>query len=886
MVRKQKTAVLFSAALTMVMALAQRGAGATSSEAPASDSVVPANTWVDVAEAAPAGAAARLVYLPEQKALWLWGQGASLVFDVAGRKWAAQGQPPVVQERGTWYGIWKGDKPALPGYNVGCWVGGQQCYLPEEKKLLYFLGGLTFKLDPARDGAKPFENMDIPFAKAPPDTILGAMAWDPQHKEVILFGGGQIGASHGCGDSMYERRTDLGAWTPERWDTRGTWAYDPAKNAWRKLETASKEIGDANARLGEFIKSVHQHWGQTRRIALQYADMVPGRSAIEIARAVEALAAEIAAFSKGIAGKGASDYEKGQFAAAAAILDKEVAAGLKETAAALAAADGWRAFRALDGVEVCLDDAREAMACAPRPRHHANIVYDPGTRTMVLWGGDGGDRFLADTWLLHLDTGRWERLRLEVHPPTAESRPPAMDFDSDLKLIVLAHPDGSAWTFDAGKREWKHYAVDGKIGNKGALYAWSSLTYVPESRIHVISNAGTSYGKTGAQRLQMLRLDLAAAKPLDAKAGVPTEVWRPGYGSGGGGPADRYHLAWSFLPKTQTEYRDKVTEHTKRLAAIPDNTWTEIKSPYASWGRGWGSFAYDPDREEIHIYGGGHSAYQGNEWSQYDLKSGLWMESWNPEFPPDPNGSPDGPMWGPPFYSTITGPNHGYHHFGYWRAVKKVLYPNIPAYYDPDLMRYSETPVRLMKEANRQIPGNVVDMSGDSRLFIASGAHWWGGPFGVWVGDEQSNTLARTKGSEPPFGLNSESHAVFDTRRNRLIYYGTPAAKTKQNNGMYVCSPDALKWEKIEPKVEPEGAEPPVTGWWNYCYSAKYDILLLCGKDATWVYSCEKNVWKKLGCAPQETNAGVTYSPKLDLFFMLENNGYRPQRVFVFRYKP
>lgn len=850
----------------------------------------PANTWVDVEAQASPGTSAALVYLPEQKALWLWGPGASTVFDVAQRKWIVQGQPAKMQERGTWHGIWKDDAPALPGYNVGYWVGGQRCYLPDEKKVMCFLGGLTFKVDPAGVGSKAFENMNIPLAKAPPDVMLGAMAWDPQHKEVVLFGGGQIGASHGCGDGMYQKRPDLGAWTPETWDARGTWAYDPAKNAWRKLDTASNDVCGANARLGEFIKAVHQLWGQTRRIAFEYADSVPGKTPAEIAKAVEALAGDVAAFTKSIRGKGADDYEKRQFAAAVAILDQDIATALQEAAAALGAEDSWKAFRALDKAEAKLDDAREAVAYAPRPRHYASLVYDPAAKAMVLWGGDGGDRFLADTWLLHLATGRWERLQLGVHPPEAGTRMLAMDYDADNKVIVLAHPDGSAWTFDAGTRTWKRYAIDGKIGVKGQIYAWASLAYAPESKLHVLSNTPVSYGKTGATRVQLLRLDLATAKPAEAKAGLPTEVWRPGYGSGGGGPADRYHLAWSFLPKTQAEYREKMATHRKLLDAVPANTWTEIKSPYAGWGRGWGSFAYDPDREEIHIYGGGHSAYQGTEWSQYDLKSGLWMESWNPEFPPDPNGSPDGCLWGPPFYCTITGPNHGYHNFAYWRAAKKVAYPNIPAYYDPDLMRYSQTPLSVQTEAKLQFPGSMADMSGDSRLFAASGKHWWGGPFGVWVGDEKSNTVARVKGSDPPFDLNGESHPVFDTKRNRLLYYGLPVAKNKgdkaRNNGLYVYSLEANKWEKIEPKVDLAGAEAPVTGWWNYCYSSKYDVLLLSGKDATWVYNCEPNVWKRLDCAPRDTQAGVAYSVKQDLFFLLENNGYGPQKVWVFRYRP
>lgn len=41
----------------------------------------------------------------------------------------------------------------------------------------------------------------------------------------------------------------------------------------------------------------------------------------------------------------------------------------------------------------------------------------------------------------------------------------------------------------------------------------------------------------------------------------------------------------------------------------------------------------------------------------------------------------------------------------------------------------------------------------------------------------------------------------------------------------------------------------------------------------------------KLDCKPIETGAGVVYSPKQDLFYLLDGHGYRMQQVWVFRYK-
>jgi len=59
---------------------------------------------------------------------------------------------------------------------------------------------------------------------------------------------------------------------------------------------------------------------------------------------------------------------------------------------------------------------------------------------------------------------------------------------------------------------------------------------------------------------------------VEAGAAGPEEVWRRQYGAGSDGPADKYDLAWNFLPKNQEEYRTRVAEHKKVLEAVPDNT--------------------------------------------------------------------------------------------------------------------------------------------------------------------------------------------------------------------------------------------------------------------------------------------------------------------------
>ncbi len=875
---------------------------------------LPVNTWVTVDDDPGGGCAAGLVHLPEQKGMLLYGRrdgkGANRywaeVFRIAERKWEEwvpeAGRLSAQNGRGSCYTQWKTENgygmPLLPWYNCCFWGAHQMCLLPEEKKVLYFWGGVTFKYDPAKHS---FENMNISFGKAPPDVQLGTMVWDPGSRRAILFGGGYLKAYQARpGDVKQERPADC--WTPDRWDRRGTWAYDPAKNAWTKLETASKEVAEANAKLLDAGKELRTLWGATRGLAFEYGDQVLGKKPEELAALVEKFAADLAAFAKDAGGRGAGDYEKGQFSTAAGLIEKDMAANLKEAVEALKAGDvsrrssdpsgggtkpdGWKAFRALDEAERKLIEAQEALAVAPRPRNYSRMVLDPGNKGMVLFGGDGEDRFFADTWLLHLDTNRWERCRTAAHPPEVGSAMVAMDYDSKNKVAVLAHQSAGLWVFDAARREWKKLDVAGEFGDKGKGGTWQSLEYSPEADTHVlIVMGGGRDGKCPTRRTQLLRLDLKAAKlAAGAPAGGLEEVWRPQYGAGSGGPANKYDLAWSFLPRTQAEYRQKVVEHKKLLDSVPDNTWTKLPHVYSGYGRAYGSFCYDWDRNEIQFWGGGHSAYMGNEWSQYDLDSNLWMESWNPEFPCHPHGSPDGEGWAPQFQHVV-GSAHGYYNYSYSGSLKKsVMWGSVV--YDPDRMRYAE-PLRHITENARQGAGLRVEMNGVPETYSVSAQHSYGGPFGVWLVDPKAMTNARIKGSDTPFGTNDRAKATFDTRRRRILFYGAANSKEKGGkcNALWAYGLEGGKWEKLEPKVEPEGAEAPDITWWNYCYSPKHDGLLIPTKAATWFYDCGRNVLRKLDCKPLETAAGVIYSPRQDLFYLLDGHGYRQQQVWVFRLK-
>jgi len=898
-----RTPWLFTAVLVCAGAVTAASVG----EGAAVD--LPVNRWVVAADEKDGGCAAGMIYAPDLKGMLLFGKrvrsnwkGTPVskrywveVFRTAERTWQEwvpeAGRVEAGLGRGTAYTEWVVKDgygmPAIPTPNRAYWAAHQRCYMPPQKAALYFHGGVTFTYDPT---ARAFENKKIPFGKAPPDVMLGSMAWDPVNGQAILFGGGYIQAYK----ARRGQKRPADAWKPKDWDRRGTWAYDPRANTWQKLQTASPEVAAAyNALTDLRERDLRSLWGACRGIAFEYGDMVFGGTPAALAGRVEALAGRLKDFAETEGRKGLGDYEKSQFSGAAGLIADAVLPNLKDAAAALKADDGWKAFQALEAARKKLIEAEERLAPAPPPRHYARLVTDPVNKVMVLWGGDGEDRFLADTWILDLQTHRWERCRPEVHPPTNGYAMVTMDYDARNKVVVLVRQSGDVWTFDAAERAWRplaipkeHFGLTTSRGPRGTQFA--TMEYDPAADAHVFVHLKWENYKAPPRKTLLLRLDPATAGTAKAKP-APEEAWRPQYGSGCSGPANKFGLAWKHLPKTQAEYRAKVAAHEAKLKAMPANTWTHLPAPYSGIGRAYGSFCYDWDRDEILMWGGGHSAYMGNEWSQYDARSNLWMESWNPEFPAHPFGSPDGSGWGPSFkYEAAS--SHGYHYYVYFGGIRKALLG--ASMYDPDRMRHAGA----LKKVGQGSLGTKVEMNGHPGQFSVAPLYHAGGPFGVWRADAETKTVRMIPRSRPPFSGSDRVKWVFDTKRERILCYGTRRevkVKGKKRgllNGFWAFALKSGAWEQIRPDIEPAGTEPPQITHWNYCYSSKHDCLVVMPRDReTWIYDCGKNLFRKIAGARwpnRSTPCGVVYSAKQDLFYAMPDNGYSPQQVYALRLEP
>lgn len=234
--------------------------------APAAD--LPVNRWVELRkDAAGARRGSPIRYAPAAGAFFLWGfQNADygllqesetmpvpehdmVSFDPTDGQWRnhlpkawqaewSKSLPPVFIPR-TYSGITTGSERSLfrppPGYpeeaarpdsNI---VFDQAVYHPASKSLVYFVGGLTVAYDVVD---RRWTNLAP--AHSPPPVIGGALAYDPVHDELVLFGGG--GVAEAGPDQRVVGYT-------------GTWVYSFRDKDWRQLTLDKQPPPRMNARM-------------------------------------------------------------------------------------------------------------------------------------------------------------------------------------------------------------------------------------------------------------------------------------------------------------------------------------------------------------------------------------------------------------------------------------------------------------------------------------------------------------------------------------------------------------------------------------------------------------------------------------------------------------
>jgi len=308
-------------------------------------------------------------------------------------------------------------------------------------------------------------------------------------------------------------------------------------------------------------------------------------------------------------------------------------------------------------VHMQLDAAEHNLDFEPAARAMSQMAFDEKNKLLVLFGGSGLDRQYADTWVYHCQKRHWEQRWPQKSPAPRAGH--ALLWLPKARTVWLGggftlysgrsymygdaywHLPWEAWTYDAKSNEWKcifhvplpkiarGYGPRFKKAPKG--WPWGA----PNNLWPIAADANDTilYFKSARRaptQVWAMKADVSVASAnLAAKHGVSPETltFR---GDEVQPRKDRASYDPGFYDRVGKPDRT-VTE--RFYQKLPTNQWIHLNPPKGVDMCGWGTSAYDYDREQWIFWGGGHSEYKGTNVFHYSTRVGLWSASCRPELP-------------------------------------------------------------------------------------------------------------------------------------------------------------------------------------------------------------------------------------------------------------
>ena len=263
------------------------------------------------------------------------------------------------------------------------------------------------------------------------------------------------------------------------------------------------------------------------------------------------------------------------------------------------------------------------LAVEPPARCNSRMVYDGRNQAIVLFGGDGQDRVLADTWIFDVTKQEWRERRPARSPWPRSCH--AMAFLEKSGVVLLTGGVVQAdyrkrkalaqqtWVYDGATNTWTPLAVD----TPG--FAWVSMENITGTDEVIVTSVG-KYSHGG--RTYRFRYG-PSIKAAGAKGVPPATV---AYKSGK--MPEKYAAVWV----------KENSEQAALLKSLPANAWVEAKPPMTVNGRTWGTSLFDTSRGMAMKWGGGHSGYQGTDMAFYSVSLNRWAIDRRPAVTPEPFG--------------------------------------------------------------------------------------------------------------------------------------------------------------------------------------------------------------------------------------------------------
>jgi len=534
---------------------------------------------------------------------------------------------------------------------------------------------------------------------------------------------------------------------------------------------------------------------------------------------------------------------------------------------------------------------RPSLETEPPLRCNAPIIYDPASRTMILFGGYNQAAALNDTWVFDCENDRWEKPAPRPSPPPmfAPAAAPLsagriLVCGNDARQVERHHRATSSarketWVYDVQSNTWTPIADDLHL----AGYDWLTADQGPQENTVLLVAFGPE------RRTFAFRYD-PQSTPVDLPGAPPGTI------------------AWKYPEQKQSLENAPAPEPEKQAALfenLPANQFVDAKPPGMLVSKTWSTAVIDTDCSEVLYHGGGHSGYSGNDFARYSIKNNRWTLDQPPRFPPFLEGTNAGIYgWS---YGMIPFSQHTYLWYCYDPQSKAVVYLARPSIQDGAQVQRDENAgdVFVYEAEQHGYASWVYDVAAKTMRKPSFGRSFdnpWhltvvGTPRGVYAlaynrlyhgtanrqGGEVAWTLVDPDFPKPRKAIKYHYEfqpVVHDTKRDRLIQL----KGTTERVDVYARPlTEGAKWQQLETSGTAAIGREAV-------YIPRHDAVLWLG-DKLHVFDCRSNKMATLDIEPPEGRLGhecaLVYDPTHDVCVALIPSSFSgPMQTFLFRYEP
>lgn len=535
---------------------------------------------------------------------------------------------------------------------------------------------------------------------------------------------------------------------------------------------------------------------------------------------------------------------------------------------------------------------RPKLDVEPPPRCNAPIVFDPATKSLVMFGGYNQSAALNDTWVYDCAKRAWSRREPKASPPpmfapAAAALPggKVLVCGADARKLDRSHDARSqavreTWIYDAAADAWT--PVDGGLSLSG--YDWLTATTDEQHGLVYMVAFGSQ------RRTFAFRYDAASLKPAALEGAAPGAV------------------AWKYPDQKgslESAPPADPAAHARVLASLPPNTFVDAQPPGLLVSKTWSTAVLDTDRSEVLYTGGGHSGYSGNDIARYSIAANRWSQDMPPRFPPFLEGTNAGIFgWS---YGMVPFSQHTYLWYCYDPASKTMLYLARPSIPDGQEVQLTDDPKDVFIYDHKQhgYESWVYDPA-KKRMhrpsFGRTFVNPWhlsliGTPKGVYAMaenalyhgriDRESGAVAwRTVDGRFPKPSDSIKYhyefqpLVHDTKRDRLIQLKGDGSRVDVFTRSLA---DDGEWKQL-----------PTTGnafiGREVVYIAKHDTVLWLG-EKLFALDCGTNEMRQIDVSLPKGSYGhecaMVYDAKHDVCIALIPRSFSgPMGTYLFRYEP